>query len=352
MRKTHAEKGVTEYSMSNYLIAIMRKIISTSLLAKLFCFYTVLFRGGISSNRQFLKMFYKKKGAKPLKKVPENLRDSFTLGGKIPIINLYLDNRASFQTHNTKEKYSEVFSQLEAGSFKYYGKDMLSFYDALEDYDLSGKTALVLGLAGCNCEAMALWKNAKRVYVADYNKPRCDHERITVLSMDELASSDLKVDCAFSFSSFEHDGLGRYGDPISPNADLRAMRHAKSVVKPDGILFLGVPLGRDCLIWNAQRIYGRIRLRMLLKGWLCLDAYYHSGIDFFEKPLGFYYQPLLVLRNTEASNEDILERERERERQKFQYTETILEKRTRQPMLLREILKIQMHDAQTDRSED
>ena len=33
-------------------------------------------------------------------------------------------------------------------------------------------------------------------------------------------------DVALSISSFDHDGLGRYGDPLEPDNDLRAMRVA------------------------------------------------------------------------------------------------------------------------------
>ncbi|GHS95010.1 hypothetical protein AGMMS50276_09130 [Synergistales bacterium] len=320
--------------------ALIRLLVPRSCYAKAFGVCNVLFYGGISSGRQFITLFRKPDGAKPLKNIPDELLDDFTQGGKIPVQRWFIDNRASFPVRNTKEKYASAFSRLDNRTFKYYGKDMLSFYNALNDYDLSGKTALILGLAGCNCDAMALWKKAKRVVVSDYNKPVCEHENVTVLSMEEMRggvkSGDLRVDCAFSFSSFEHDGLGRYGDPISPDADIRAMEFAGKAVKEDGILFLGVPLGQDCLVWNAQRIYGKIRLRLLLKDWLCLDAYYHERRDFFTEPLGFYYQPLLVLQNTRPTQEKILDR--------LAYSETLLKqekKNTRSGELLGEVLRIQ-----------
>jgi hypothetical protein len=40
------------------------------------------------------------------------------------------------------------------------------------------------------------------------------------------------VDFALSFSSWEHDGLGRYGDPIEPWGDIKAMQRASCYVKP------------------------------------------------------------------------------------------------------------------------
>ena len=49
--------------------------------------------------------------------------------------------------------------------------------------------------------------------------------------------------CTLFISSFDHDGLGRYGDPINPEGDLQAMQTVASVLRDDGILFLTVPIG-------------------------------------------------------------------------------------------------------------
>lgn len=75
-----------------------------------------------------------------------------------------------------------------------------------------------------------------------------------------------------SISNFEHDGLGRYGDPIDPNGDMRAMSEMQALVKPNGFLILGVPVARDAVVWNAHRLYGRVRLPLLLRGW-SIDAF-------------------------------------------------------------------------------
>jgi hypothetical protein len=44
------------------------------------------------------------------------------------------------------------------------------------------------------------------------------------------------VDYAFSFSSWEHDGLGRYGDPIDPWGDVKAVQRASCYVKPGEVM--------------------------------------------------------------------------------------------------------------------
>ena len=232
--------------------------------------------------------------------IPEALYNSFTMNGKVRVEHLYFDERTfGKNVHISQRDYEKVFNALEDKSFKYYGDEVKTFYDALEDYSVSGKRVLVWGLAGCNCEAIALWKNAAEVYVVDYNKPICEHERVRTLTHEELQHLGVQFDFAISFSSFEHDGLGRYGDPVNPDGDLLAMEEAERYLKDDGILLLGVPLGPDCLCWNAHRIYGHVRLPLLLRNWLPLDVY-STYSSVFDAPHGEVRQPLLALKKCVA----------------------------------------------------
>ena len=59
----------------------------------------------------------------------------------------------------------------------------------------------------------------------------------------------------------EHVGLGRYGDPLDPEGDLKAMAELKRVLAPGGSLLFVAPLGRPRIMFNAHRIYsyGQIR---------------------------------------------------------------------------------------------
>ena len=217
------------------------------------------------------------------------------MGGTIPVLDWYIDNRPTSRLQITVEQYDRAFQQLNVGTFDYYGYDINSFYAAFEKWSLKNKTVLIWGLASCNCEAMALWQGASHVYVVDYNKPTCEHDRITVINIDELTQSNIQTDIAISFSSFEHDGLGRYGDPLNPNGDLDAMQMAYRHLKDDGCLWLGVPQGLDCLVWNAHRIYGEKRLPLLLKGWTVVDVFEQGSRE--GHSLGTYWiQPLMILK--------------------------------------------------------
>jgi hypothetical protein len=55
--------------------------------------------------------------------------------------------------------------------------------------------------------------------------------------------------------TIEHIGLGRYGDKIDPDGDLKAIAELQRVVKSCGNLLLVTPLGKSSLRFNAHRIY-------------------------------------------------------------------------------------------------
>lgn len=82
----------------------------------------------------------------------------------------------------------------------------------------------------------------------------------------ENLSSDAADLCALPFGDrsipslscmhvVEHVGLGRYGDPLDPDGDLKAIRELRRVLAPQGTLLFVVPVGRPRIQFNAHRIY-------------------------------------------------------------------------------------------------
>lgn len=53
----------------------------------------------------------------------------------------------------------------------------------------------------------------------------------------------------------EHVGLGRYGDILDPDGDLKAMGELQRVLADGGSLLFVVPVGRPKIMFNAHRIY-------------------------------------------------------------------------------------------------
>jgi SAM-dependent methyltransferase len=53
----------------------------------------------------------------------------------------------------------------------------------------------------------------------------------------------------------EHVGLGRYGDTLDPDGDMKAIAELKRVLAPGGTLLFVVPIGQSKIMFNAHRIY-------------------------------------------------------------------------------------------------
>ena len=120
---------------------------------------------------------------------------------------------------------------------------------------------MVLGSISPWIECLLLHFNAKSVTTLDYITPICNY-KIQTLSMDQY-TDDIKYDIIVSFSSLEHDGLGRYGDPINPNGDIDACIEAHHMLKKGGYFICGISIGNGCIQGNFHRIYNKKRIYKL-----------------------------------------------------------------------------------------
>jgi len=74
------------------------------------------------------------------------------------------------------------------------------------------------------------------------------------------------VDSLSCMHTIEHIGLGRYGDPIDPEGDVKAIAELKRVIKPNGNILFVVPVGMPKIAFNAHRIYATKMVLDLFKG--------------------------------------------------------------------------------------
>ncbi len=76
---------------------------------------------------------------------------------------------------------------------------------------------------------------------------------------------------AASYSFIEHSGLGRYGEALSANGDIEMLRMIQCLLKPGGLMFLGVQTSKDntsYIEYNYHRVYGQSRIsRLIDRGW-------------------------------------------------------------------------------------
>lgn len=75
---------------------------------------------------------------------------------------------------------------------------------------------------------------------------------IDLLALPFEDNSILSVSC---MHTVEHIGLGRYGDPIDYNGDIKAMAELSRVLAVGGSLLFVVPVGQPRIEFNAHRIY-------------------------------------------------------------------------------------------------
>ncbi len=67
---------------------------------------------------------------------------------------------------------------------------------------------------------------------------------------------DNSLESLSALCSLEHFGLGRYGDPIDPEACFKAFKSIQRVMKSGGRAYISVPVGKsDKLAFNAHRIF-------------------------------------------------------------------------------------------------
>lgn len=85
-------------------------------------------------------------------------------------------------------------------------------------------------------------------------------------------------DCVYAVSSIEHFGLaGRYGVRVDdPEADFKAIREIRRVLKPGAPFLLTIPYGTGGVVRPSERVYNRQRLSRLLAGWKVeCEAYWY-----------------------------------------------------------------------------
>ena len=67
--------------------------------------------------------------------------------------------------------------------------------------------------------------------------------------------------------TIEHVGLGRYGDPMDPDGDIKAVNELKRVTAVGGSLIFVTPIGEKARIeFNAHRIYAYEQIMNMFDG--------------------------------------------------------------------------------------
>ena len=109
-------------------------------------------------------------------------------------------------------------------------------------------------------------------------RPGLGTEAVLTCDAREIGAPDASFDAVVSLSSVEHFGLGRYGDPLDPEGDMRAVAEMRRVLRPGGVLVLTTTLTRGprTVAFNAHRIYDLPSARALCAGLERVDERFFS----------------------------------------------------------------------------
>ena len=243
------------------------------------------------------------------------IQNEFTNNNSIPISNGYYSplmykNLVIPNWNNIIEEYIKNFTRenivknlhgkenYPVGDLQYKEGGAAFYYcKLLDNYDVKTKKVAIIGSENPWLEAIVYNYGCRDITTVEYNKPLITHENFKIISYDEFKNSNIKYDIIISYSSIEHSGLGRYGDDINPNGDIDTINAIYEHLNDYSLLALGVPIGKDTLVWNANRIYGTYRLPLLLEKFNVIEWYggdesclntipMHGGV--------FTYQPILL----------------------------------------------------------
>lgn len=241
--------------------------------------------------------------------VDPSLRNRYTDQEKIQVVHWFIDesipaSQIKMDQCYTHENIESLVQRAGRGeSHSYPGTDTW-VHAAMKKY-VNDKDVVVIGSTVPWYEAMALNYGCRSCTAVEFQRRTCTSQRqnlryITVAEFDQETLEGRQYDVVVSISSIEHDGLGRYGDPLDPDADIGDMAKAKQFLKANtGVMILAVPVGLDKVVWNAHRVYGRNRLPRLLSDWSVIQTYdiNYPSDQRIDKDFGSSggYQPVFIL---------------------------------------------------------
>jgi hypothetical protein len=221
----------------------------------------------------------------PLKEPPADMLLNFTQNGEMPLRRLWYFNDATQSKNDiigfisNKEIENWRLKVRKGEPLKYEDVNLRGLMYKYSQY-IKNQYIAVIGTTAVWIESIAVELEAKKIYTLDYTRNKYESSQLEWVHVFDYLDNAIKqgliedFDTSVSFSSIEHSGLGRFGDPLDPYGDLEAVKQVHCMLKPNGIFFLGLPTTgneNSYLEFNAYRIYGPKRFKLIFDGWQQLD---------------------------------------------------------------------------------
>lgn len=227
--------------------------------------------------------------ARPITRVPRDVPcsmwDDYSMGGQANVTGSYTRTLKAakavvFRNSTLSAMKLKAEQHMMRGTYSaLVSNSLLDALDATRHLDVRGKRVLVIGTEIPWVEVALIVSGAAHVTTLEYGKLVSEHPQISTATPASIRESFLRggivpFDAVVTFSSVEHSGLGRYGDPLNPWGDLLAIARAWCITREGGHLLIGVPFegkGRDRVIWNVHRVYGPSRYPHLAANWKLVE---------------------------------------------------------------------------------
>ena len=144
-----------------------------------------------------------------------------------------------------------------------YPNALIDIKNCINQIDIKDKIILVIGSMTPWIEWLILKNGISKIYTTDINKITIEDDRI--IFYDILKIHKLEPDIIISYSVVEHIGLGRYGDELDKDGDLKFMDNSYNFLKDNGYFIIGIPVANEYKCdFPLHRIYDDNRLLKLI----------------------------------------------------------------------------------------
>jgi len=196
----------------------------------------------------------------PVKQIPNELMNEFTENGTVKIEYIYYNDLFKDSASNDKSKINRIITKNDLDYWigkvnrneplGYDDKELRNIMFKMSS-SLKNKTMAVIGTISVWVEAISLAVGCSKITTLDYTRNKYEQPQLEWKHVNDYYDEAIKnsvfetFDNAASFSSLEHAGLGRFGDPLSPNGDIDAVKQVHCMLKKGGLFFLAIPVSLD-----------------------------------------------------------------------------------------------------------